>query len=59
MFMEFEDFDIGEPVGMKRVKCKYCGRYFELAEEVKLNPETGKYEYVCPSCAKKFGKNQD
>jgi DNA-directed RNA polymerase subunit RPC12/RpoP len=56
--MEFEDFDIEEPPRMVRVKCKYCGRYFELAEEVQLNPETGEYEYICPNCAKKFGKNQ-
>lgn len=57
--MEFEDFDIEEPRGMKRVKCKYCGRYFELAEEVQLNPETGEYEYICANCAKKFEKNED
>jgi uncharacterized Zn-finger protein len=55
--MEFDDFDLEDSnVVMRKVKCKYCGRYFELSEEIQLNPDTGEYEYICPNCAKRFLK---
>lgn len=38
------------------VECKYCGALIKLRKAVRLNPETGKYEYACVNCAMKFNK---
>jgi DNA-directed RNA polymerase subunit RPC12/RpoP len=47
-----------EPEELPRIECRYCGRVLEMSEEVKMNLETGEYEYVCPSCAKMFSKEE-
>ena len=54
-----EDFEPygEEPKKPQRVKCKYCDHITELAEEIRLNPETGEYEYVCPNCARMFARS--
>jgi DNA-directed RNA polymerase subunit RPC12/RpoP len=38
------------------VECTYCGSLIELSKAVKLNIETGEYEYVCVNCAIKWDK---
>lgn len=38
------------------VECKYCGSYIEVAKAVRLNTETGEYEYACEGCAIKWAK---
>ncbi|WP_455392491.1 hypothetical protein [[Eubacterium] cellulosolvens] len=37
-----------------KVECKYCGSFIELSKAVKLNTETGEYEYLCSNCAIRF-----
>ena len=37
-----------------KVECKYCGAFIELSKAIKLNAETGEYEYICTNCALKF-----
>lgn len=54
---DMEGFEPTKPPLIK-VKCKYCGRYFEVAKEVQLNPETGEYEYTCPHCSRKFSSGE-
>jgi DNA-directed RNA polymerase subunit RPC12/RpoP len=39
---------------MKQVECEYCGKIVELANIVRLNPETERYEYACENCARKL-----
>lgn len=39
-----------------KVECKYCGSFIELSKAIKLNVETGEYEYLCTNCALKFEK---
>jgi len=38
------------------VECKFCGSYIEVAKTVKINTETGEYEYACEGCAIKWSK---
>jgi DNA-directed RNA polymerase subunit RPC12/RpoP len=38
------------------VECKYCGSIIEMSKAVKLNLETGEYEYACVNCAIKWDK---
>ena len=33
------------------VECNFCGSYIDVAKAVKLNVESGEYEYVCEGCA--------
>jgi hypothetical protein len=33
------------------VECKYCGSYIDVAKAVKLNEESGEFEYACEGCA--------
>ncbi len=40
----------------KKHPCKYCGAVFDLAKAVRLDTETGEYEYACPHCAVKTGR---
>lgn len=42
-----------------KVECKYCGSYIDLNKAIKLNVETGEYEYLCTNCAIKFKKDSD
>ena len=54
---DFEEYEESRrPV---KIKCKYCGHYFEMKEEVRIDPKTGEYVYVCPNCAKKLEKDVD
>jgi DNA-directed RNA polymerase subunit RPC12/RpoP len=39
---------------MAQVKCEYCGRIVELANIVRLNPDTEEYEYACVNCARRL-----
>ena len=54
---DFEGFQPTRPPPA-RVKCIYCGRYFEVAEMVQYDPEKGEYVYTCPYCAKKFSDSE-
>jgi uncharacterized Zn-finger protein len=45
-------------VGIKDVDCKYCGSVIELSKDVKMDPETGEYQYACPHCSKKWSKKE-
>lgn len=36
------------------VECKYCGCYLDVSRAVKLNIESGEYEYACEGCAIKW-----
>ena len=42
------------PRKMAQVKCEYCGKIVELANIVRLNPDTEQYEYACIDCARKL-----
>jgi len=39
------------------VECKYCGSLINFAKAVKLNIQTGEYEYICVNCAIKWDKD--
>lgn len=39
---------------MAQVKCEYCGKIVELANIVRLNPDTEEYEYACVNCARRL-----
>jgi len=39
------------------VECNYCGSFIEVSKAVKINLDTGEYEYLCDNCALKFAKN--
>jgi DNA-directed RNA polymerase subunit RPC12/RpoP len=39
------------------VECAYCGSLIELRKAVRLNVETGEYEYACVNCALKWDKS--
>jgi DNA-directed RNA polymerase subunit RPC12/RpoP len=39
------------------VECKYCGSFIEMSKAVKINLDTGEYEYLCDNCALKFAKH--
>lgn len=41
------------------VKCKYCGSVVEMNKAVKINTETGEYEYACDNCAIQFNLKDD
>ncbi len=49
--LSVEDF---QPPKMAQVKCEYCGKMVELANIVRLNPETEEYEYACINCARRL-----
>ena len=38
------------------VECTYCGSIIELSKALKINIETGEYEYICVNCALKWDK---
>ena len=40
------------------VECKYCGSVVELSKAVKVDLESGKFEYICDNCALKFKKKE-
>jgi DNA-directed RNA polymerase subunit RPC12/RpoP len=46
-------------VDLIKVECKYCGSFIDLSKAIKLNVETGEYEYLCTNCAIKFKKNSE
>lgn len=41
------------------VECTYCGSVLEMSKAVKVNIETGEYEYLCDNCALRFKKKKN
>ncbi len=41
------------------VECTYCGSVIEMNKAVKINLETGEYEYACDNCAIRFNIKGD
>ena len=57
---EEEDFEGSPPPSPPlKIKCKYCGHILELREEIKYDPDTGEYFYICPNCAKRLDGGRD